>query len=183
MFFVFFFGCTATKNIMTLSSKDQIFLDSVSLKKEFKTYSLQIPETWYSYKEIHGLIMHSPKIMLKRDDNFYTNNFYVSECSPKICEAESIEAFLKFYLKKMKKIYPKVDFYPVKLKHEIYGEYYLVKYGTFWSKEKKFTNISILFHYKKRNFELKYTSENKYYDEFIKDVESIVKSFTIIEFN
>ena len=81
----------------------------------------------------------------------------------------------------MKGFYPKVSFIPQKLKHSKYGEYYLIKYGSFWPGKRKFTNIDILFHYKNRNFELRYISENKYYDEFIKDVEKMVNSFTIKE--
>ena len=52
-----------------------------------------------------------------------------------------------------------------------------------WKKINPTTQIDILFHYKNRNFELRYISENKYYDEFINDVEQIVKSFKIKEPN
>ena len=63
----------------TIPPVQQVMLDSISLQKEFKTYSLVIPKTWYSYKEVHGHIMHSPKVMKKRSDNHYENNFYVFE--------------------------------------------------------------------------------------------------------
>lgn len=177
-----FVGCTAIKNLNNnISPIQQVMLDSISLEKEFKTYSLKIPKAWYSYKEVHGLIMHSPKIMQKRSDNFHENNLYVTEYSSKETKANSIEALFEFYHKKLKGWYPALDFIPQKLEHEKYGEYYLIKYGTSWSKTMLFSNISILFHYKERNFMLHYTSENKYYDEFISYVEEIVKSFKIKE--
>ena len=159
----------------------QKMLDSISLEKEMKTYSLEIPKTWYSYIEVHGHIMHSPKVMQKRSDNHFENNFYVTELSQTATKAKSIEALFEYYHQKMKGFYPKVSFIPQKLKHSKYGEYYLIKYGSFWPGKRKFTNIDILFHYKNRNFELRYISENKYYDEFISDVEKIVKSFKIKE--
>ena len=175
-------GCHV-KGIRNISPVQQVILSGPSLEKEFKTYSLIIPKTWYSYKEVHGNIMHSPKVMRERSDNFYRNNFYAFDYSPKICKAKNIEALFEYYLKKKKEIYPNIVFTPKKMRHEKYGVFYLVKYGTSWSKETLFTNIDVLFHYKNKNFELSYTSENKYYDEFINDVEGIIKSFKIKEPN
>jgi hypothetical protein len=175
-----FVGCSV-KNIRNISPIQQAMLDSISLQKEMKTYSLKIPESWYTYKEVHGHIMHSPKVMQNRSDNFYENNFYVTELFPTETKAKSIKSLFEYYHKKMKGFYPKVSFIPQKLKHSKYGEYYLIKYGTSWTKKMLFTNIDVLFHYKNRNFELSYISENKYYDEFISDVEQIVKSFKIKE--
>ena len=179
-------GCEAIKNLKPIgnvSSIQQVMLDSISLRKEFKTYSLNIPETWYSFKEVHGHIMHSPQVMQKRSANFYENNLYVKEYSLKVAKANNVKALFEYYHEKKKSFYPDIDFIPKKLLHENYGSYYLIKYGTSWSKTMLFTNIDVLFHYQNRNFILSYTSENKYYDEFIKEVEGIVNSFTIKELN
>ena len=173
-------GCYV-KGIRKKVPVQQVMLNGISLEKEMKTYTLEIPETWYSYRDVHGLIMHSPKVMQKRSDNFYRNNFYAFEYSFKETKAINIETLFEYYLKKKKEIYPNIVFTPKKMKHEKYGVFYLVKYGTSWSKVTLFTNIDVLFHYKNKNFELSYISENKYYDEFIKDVEGIIKSFTIKE--
>jgi hypothetical protein len=127
--------------------------------------------------------MHSPKVMKSRRDNFYENNFYVTEYSHKVCRATSIENLFEYYRKKKNEFYPEIDFIPKKIQHKNYGTYYLIKYGTSWSKTMLFTNVDILFHYQDRNFVLSYISENMYYDEFIKDVEGIVKSFTIKKTN
>jgi hypothetical protein len=178
-----FVGCYV-KGIRKKAPVQQVMLNGISLEKEMKTYTLEIPETWYSYKEVHDHIMHSPQVMQKRSDNHFENNFYVTELYPTETKAKSIEVLFEFYHKKMKGFYPTIDFIPQKLNHKKYGEYYLIKYGSFFGgKNKPTTQIDILFHYKNRNFELRYISENKYYDEFINDVEQIVKSFKIKEPN
>ncbi len=186
LFLALFIGCTTIKNVkkFTIPPVQQEMLDSISLEKEMKTYTLEIPKTWYSYKEVHGHIMHSPKVMQKRNTNFYANNLYVTELSQKETKAKSIEALFEYYHQKMKGFYPTIDFIPQKLNHKKYGKYYLIKYGNFFgNKNRPTTQIDLLFHYKNRNFELSYISENKYYDEFIKGVENIVKSFKIKEPN
>ena len=180
------FSCKAFKNIKSfrnVSPIQQVMLSDNSLQSELKTYSLKIPSSWYSFREVHGIVMHSPRVMKKRSDNFYENNFHVLEYFEKVCTATNIEELFEYYHAKKKGFYPEVDFIPKKLQHKNYGTYYLIKYGTSWSKIMLFTNIDILFHYKNRNFILSYVSENKYYDEFIKDVEGIVNSFTIKEPN
>lgn len=178
-----FVSCTALKNAVrvgNVSNQQQVFYDNDSLEKAYKTYTLKIPKNWYSYKEVHGLIMHSPKLMSDRGEDYYVNSFYVLEYSTKYCKATNIESLFEFYHKKYKKISPKINFTPKKFIHKKYGEYYLIKFANSWV-NLLFTEINILFHYKNRNFILSYRSENKYYEEFIKDVEGIISSFTIKE--
>jgi hypothetical protein len=177
-------SCEAIKNvkpIRNISPVQQELLTGEDLENAYKTYTLQIPKTWYSFKEVHGHIMHAPKVMKKRSDNFYENNFYVTEYAAKVCNATSIEGLFEFYHNKMRRLYPNVAFVPQTFQHKEYGKYYLIKYGTSWSKKMLFTKIDVLFNYKNRNFILNYTSENKYYDEFIKEVEQIINSFKIKE--
>lgn len=177
-------SCEAIKKvkpIRNISPVQQELLTEEELESAYKTYTLQIPNTWYSFKEVHGHIMHAPKIMKRRSDNFYENNFYVTEYSTKVCKAKNIEDLFVYYHKKMKELYPKVKFNPQTLQHKEYGKYYLIKYGTSWPKKMLFTNVDVLFNYKGRNFILSYISENNYYDEFIKDVEQMMRSFKIKE--
>ncbi|NVK52239.1 MAG: hypothetical protein HWD85_04835 [Flavobacteriaceae bacterium] len=186
LFLVIIYSCSTLKNvkaIKNISPDQQELLQGEALQKAYKTYSLQIPETWYSYRDVHGHIMHSPKVMRKRGHNFYENNFYVTEYSTKVCNAKSRKELLAFYTKRMKKFYPRINIVPQKFLHKKYGVYYLMKYTTSWHKKKLFTNVDVLYHYNNRNFILRYNSENKYYDEFIKDVASIINSFTIKETN
>lgn len=157
----------------------QEMIDKANLNKELKTYSLQIPDTWYSFREVHGHIMHSPKVMKKRSDNFYENNFYVTEYPRTFCNSKNIDELLEFYHRKLKRHHSKITFHPKKLHHKKYGEYYLFKYTTSWSKVKIFTNIDIIFNYKNRNFVLQYTIESKYFEEFRVDLRSIIRSFKI----
>ena len=60
---VFVFAGCSVNGIRKKVPVQQVMLNGISLEKEMKTYSLKIPENWYSYKEIHGHIMHSPKVM------------------------------------------------------------------------------------------------------------------------
>lgn len=179
-----FVSCEAIKRvkpIRDISPIQQELLTGEELAHAYKSYSLQIPQTWYSFRDVHGIIMHSPKVMQRRSDNFYENNFYVTEYSTKVCKAKNIKDLFEYYHKKMKGLYPKVEFNPQTLQHKEYGKYYLIKYGTSWSKKMLFTNVNVLFNYKGRNFILSYISENNYYDEFIKDVEQMMRSFKIKE--
>jgi len=180
-------GCTAIKNlkkVKIVSNEQQVFSDSISLVKAYKTYTLKIPKYWYSYKEVHGHIMHSPKVIRDRNKNYYINNFLAIEYTSKGCKASSLQMFLECFDKQQEQNFTNYNYILKKLHHEKYGEYYVVKQGSFFGGEKwPVTTINILYHYKNRNFRLSYTSENKYYEEFIKDVEGIISSFTIKDTN
>ena len=158
------------------TNKNMKMLNASSLKKEFKNHSLEIPETWYSYIESHGLLFHSPKKLQRQGEIYYSNRITVFNEQT----SKNIETVLQDYLTEKKKKNAGFKHQLFELSHKIYGKYYVVKYLSTWNGI-NYTHSDFIFKYKNQQFRIDYSSFSKYYDEYIKDVAQMIKSFKIRE--
>ena len=104
-------SCNTTKNMK--------MLDASSVEKEFKNHSLEIPETWYSYIESHGLLFHSPKKLKRQGEIYYSNRITVFNEQT----SKNIETVLQDYLTEKKKKNAGFKHELFELNHKIYGKY------------------------------------------------------------
>jgi len=85
------------RNAKELYNKNDIPKDQ--LRKLMNGYFLEIPKTWYSYMESHGVLYHSPKEIKKNGEIYYSNKVSVFKKETD----EAIDVVLGRYLAKSKK--------------------------------------------------------------------------------
>jgi len=152
-----------------------------SLSLLFKGYTLEIPEDWYSSFGAHCILFHSPKKLKKRGVIYYGNKITIHRIVGKASEQyKGVDDLVKEASLRHKE--EKEEFYVSELYHKDYGKYYTIKSGHSWNL-RNYTDVRAYFFYKKKGFIITYSSLNKYYDEFLPDVDKILKSFKILESN
>lgn len=164
------------------SSKRYVYykeLDSLEVLSKYENFTIKIPNEWYSYQDIHGIIFHSPKILKKSNEVNLTNNFSVLNSKLMGFDESNSSNLFSFIIEKRKKQYKDFSYNSQEYKHVKYGLCKVVKYVYFSGNQKK-AKIEFLIDENSSCYNLIYESNAEYFDTFLPDFLKIVDSFEIM---
>lgn len=129
-------------------------------------YYVILPDNWKPILDSHDLLSYSPKNL---DDIFYKNiiRIYQREKIQKI----SLKDFVETEIKKMKKEI-RINSQSLTIEKTKYGETYIYKYELNWN----FTHYLNIIKYFEQNgnfYEFSYSSDEKYYENYLKNADFI----------
>lgn len=172
-------SCISVKSTKKTNFSNENFfvpLDSVSVSKKMKGYTITIPENWYSYIESHGLFWQSPKELKKKGVIYYANHFSVK--TEEVKEDTDVEKVYKKRKKWLRKVCKDFSISKKLFKHKTYGDYLVVNYDHTWHGI-KYTASEVIYLYKDKSYVLQYSSWNQYYKKYLPGVLVMMDSFTI----
>jgi len=153
--------------------------DTIKKMLPTKNFSVDVPENWFIYAEPHNDFVLSPVFFKKkrRRENKADVYFISYEIKSDNCKCKTIDDVLNFQISKYNKYYHLFKYELIENKHPKYGKIYIIKY----SKNKNTTRIVVLIKNKGKQYLLRFSSLNKYYDTYVKDLAEMITSFKVKE--
>ena len=168
-----------------------LFTKKVISKKQLnnylKDYTLKIPKNWFGFISETGELQFTP---IKFNQEKYTRNrnvFFVKELSDVNLNEDTLSEFAQSRFNFINSTYRSQKSIKKEIIHKKYGKYYLIQYSSrVWIKDNylsstKATVLEALILHNKRKYILTYYFENHFFNDYIKDVISMINSFKIKE--
>ena len=148
------------------------------VKNHYSEYKIKVPDNWFSYYTDPGMLAHSPNEFKGNiKPNALSASFIIHK---KNYKRKNLKKSLKSFLRVHKSIYPGFKYKLLEAKHNLYGKYYIIKYGL--NKENGIeTVMACVFNWKQENYVIFYSSIESGFDKYLKDVIEMISSFEIIE--
>ena len=144
----------------------------------YSEYKINVPDNWFSYYTDPGMVAHSPNEFKGNiKPNALSNLFIIHK---KNYKSKNLDKSLKSFIRFHKDLYPGFKYKLIEAKHNLYGKYYIIKYGV---KRKKGLKVimACVFNWKQENYVIFYSSIESGFDKYLKDVIEMISSFEIIE--
>ncbi|MCI2228656.1 hypothetical protein MC378_05715 [Polaribacter sp. MSW13] len=184
-FLLAIFSCASSKVNKYGLTRDNPFkiLDSTELAKENRFYSIKKPKNWYAFVEPHGGLYYAPeKLKNQAPINFKSFVGFALKENKKN-KLKNINDYVNASIKKLKKTYKNFNYQQIETKHEKYGKSIVLRFiSSSWNdKNIKYKTANLYLFYKNKCYLIRYRSTLDNFDEFVPDVEKMIKSFKIKE--
>ena len=167
--------CKSTKTTQKIKTYSR--LDSISVKANMKEFSIEVPNTWYSYIDSHYNLSHTP-IELSLNKKHYPKT-YLNILKEKT-KSNNIEELTKDLVERLTKKYKNFNYDLVKAKHPLYGRYNFIIYKKNIDFEDE-TIVNALILKGNYSYWIQYRSLSKHYRKYADDVVKMIHSFRVKE--
>lgn len=179
------FTLSSCKTIKTKNQEPSIEkfieIDNAIRDEYFKDYSIEIPETWFSYIG-HHVMAHAPREFENTENIPSKSTFYVVENSINdLDEDKTFDNVLRQKVKKYKKYIRAFKYELIKANHPVYGEFYYLKYKMTNYKNEITIHLDAVIMHNKKHYSLYYSSKIDFYEKFLDDAVNMTLSFRVKE--
>lgn len=170
-------NCGSNKKSSSNKIPKYVCLDSTIVHSQLKKYYLEIPTTWCSYLDIHGLLSYSPNSISNLKDDSFSNQLIIIAFDNKTFKSKNIEESLKNHDIENISNSAYITKYTSDV-HAIYGKYYIIKNRIVY-KDISRINLKLLYNYNRQDYIINYSVLEKDYDSYMDEVLQIINSFQI----
>ena len=155
-------------------------IESSLVNKHYSEYKINVPDNWFSYYTDPGMVAHSPNEFKGNIKPYALSASFIIH--KKNYKSKNLGKSLKSFIRRHKNIYPRFKYKLIDANHDLYGKYYIVKYGI--KKKKGFEVVmACILNWKKENFVFFYSSIESNFDTYLNDAVEMINSFKIKEPN
>ncbi|AQS94173.1 hypothetical protein BXQ17_08910 [Polaribacter sp. BM10] len=169
-----FIGCKSKENFNKETYYKEV--SEKEVQKHYKSYTITIPDNWFSYKTDPGLMAHSPnefKSIIKPNKNqtrFIIRNSFQS--------SKKIQKNLNQFISNKKKHYTNFEYKLHERNHKTYGKFYVVQYASNENNE-RVINIVCILKAKNKIYNIYFSGTPKKYDKYLDDAIEMINSFKL----
>lgn len=184
LLFCFFItiSCVSSKtSLVDTDEKYRVIEDSILFSQNKEFYQIIKPLNWFAYKKIETtrFLFFSPKKVRNLPLTFQDIYLDVGSSNRYI---KVLENLINHDISILNDNIQNFSYQLIKTNHKKYGESYVLKYTTNLEKKSKtYKHLAFYLIYKNRGYCIYYQALEKYFNEFLPDVEKIINSFTINE--
>ena len=175
---VFCTSCSALQSTH-LPCKRRV-IEKEELKGLQKDYSITTPKDWQAYYDIHCSVIYLPTNTLNSEGDWNWRRVYLSHVNDTkfYKKYNSVDAFVDDSIGVINERYsnPKIEFSA--FKHEIYGEYRVLKFAYKFF-EKEYIIASVYLFYKGLGYVITYDVYEDDFETYLPEFQEIVASFKL----